>query len=69
MMQSQGVLSSVNSDSDDLARRLNTEAGKSMKYGGMSADDALKFVTINPAKQLHIEAKTGSLESGKTRTS
>ncbi len=65
MMQSRGVLTSVNSDSGDLARRLNTEAAKSMKYGGMSADDALKLVTINPAKQLHIEAKTGSLEVGK----
>ena len=65
MMQSQGVLTSVNSDSADLARRLNTEAGKSMKYGGMSADDALKLVTINPAKQLRIDAKTGSLEPGK----
>ncbi len=65
MMQSQGVLTSVNSDSADLARRLNTEAGKSMKYGGMSADDALKLVTINPAKQLRIDAQTGSLEPGK----
>ncbi len=65
MMQSQGVLVSINSDSADLARRLNTEAGKSMKYGGMSADDALKLVTINPAKQLRIDAKVGSLESGK----
>ncbi len=65
MMTSQGVLTSVNSDSADLARRLNTEAGKSMKYGGMSPDDALKLVTINPAKQLRVEAKVGSLEVGK----
>src|SRR5205085_493068 len=65
MLQSQGVNVSVNSDSADLARRLATEAGKSMKYGGMSADDALKLVTINPAKQLHIDAKVGSLEAGK----
>ena len=64
-MQSQGVLTSVNSDSADLARRLNTEAGKSTKYGGMSADDALKLVTINPARQLQIDAQTGSLEPGK----
>ncbi|MDQ6912550.1 MAG: amidohydrolase family protein [Verrucomicrobiota bacterium] len=65
MMTSQGVLTSVNSDSADLARRLNTEAGKSMKYGGMSPDDALKLVTINPAKQLRVDAKVGSLEVGK----
>jgi imidazolonepropionase-like amidohydrolase len=65
MMTEQGVLSSVNSDSADLSRRLNTEAGKSTKYGNMSPDDALKLVTINPARQLHIESKVGSLEPGK----
>jgi imidazolonepropionase-like amidohydrolase len=65
MMNGQGVVTSVNSDSADLARRLNTEAAKSMKYGGLTPDDALKLVTINPAKQLRIEAKVGSLEAGK----
>jgi imidazolonepropionase-like amidohydrolase len=65
MMLSRGVISSVNSDSDDLARRLNTEAGKSTKYGGLSPDEALKLVTIYPAKQLRIDGKTGSLEPGK----
>ena len=65
MMHQQGVLTSVNSDSADLARRLNTEAAKSMKYGGLSPDEALKLVTIYPAKQLRIDAKTGSLETGK----
>jgi imidazolonepropionase-like amidohydrolase len=65
MMNGQNVLTSVNSDSADLARRLNTEAAKSTKYGGMSPEDALKLVTINSAKQLRIDAKTGSLESGK----
>jgi imidazolonepropionase-like amidohydrolase len=65
MMNGQGVLTSVNSDSADLARRLNTEAAKSMKYGGLTPEDALKLVTINPAKQLRIDAKTGSLENGK----
>ncbi|HSV62508.1 MAG TPA: amidohydrolase family protein [Chthoniobacterales bacterium] len=65
MMNGQNVLTSVNSDSADLARRLNTEAGKSMKYGGLSPEDALKLVTINPAKQLRIDAKVGSLENGK----
>jgi len=65
MMHDQGVIASVNSDSADLARRLNTEAAKSMKYGGLSPEEALKLVTINSARQLHIEAKTGSLETGK----
>jgi Amidohydrolase family len=65
MMQSRGVVTSVNSDSGDLARRLNTEASKSTKYAAMPADEALKMVTIYPARQLHIDAKTGSLEPGK----
>jgi imidazolonepropionase-like amidohydrolase len=65
MMNGQGVVTSVNSDSADLARRLNTEAAKSTKYGGLTPEDALKLVTINPAKQLRIDAKTGSLENGK----
>lgn len=65
IMHEQRVLTSVNSDSPDLARRLNTEAAKSMKYGGMSAEEALKLVTIYPAQQLRIEAKVGSLEPGK----
>ena len=65
MMHGRGVLTSVNSDSDDLARRLNTEAGKSTKYGGLAPEEALKLVTIYPAKQLRIDARTGSLEPGK----
>ncbi len=65
MMHGRSVLTSVNSDSDDLARRLNTEAGKSIKYGGLSPEEALKLVTIYPAKQLQIDARTGSLEPGK----
>ncbi len=56
---------SFNSDSDELARRLNTEAAKAVKYGGVSPAEALKFVTLNPAKQLHIDHRVGSLESGK----
>jgi N-acetylglucosamine-6-phosphate deacetylase len=56
---------SFNSDSDELARRLNTEAGKAVKYGGLAPADALKFVTWNPAVQLGIEAQVGSLEQGK----
>ena len=65
IMHAQGVLTSVNSDSPDLARRLNTEAAKSTKYGGMPPEEALKMVTIYPAQQLRIEPKVGSLEVGK----
>ncbi|MEO6182251.1 MAG: amidohydrolase family protein, partial [Verrucomicrobiota bacterium] len=60
-----GVLVSFNSDSPDLARRLNTEAAKAVKYGGMPEQEALNLVTINPAKQLHIDKRVGSLEPGK----
>ena len=60
-----GVCVSFNSDSDEHARRLNTEAGKAVKYGGVQPHEALKFVTRNPAIQLGIDAQTGSLEAGK----
>ncbi|HTH25993.1 MAG TPA: amidohydrolase family protein [Vicinamibacterales bacterium] len=65
MMHKRGVLVSVNSDSAEHARRLNTEAAKSMHWGGLTEDEALSFVTINPAKQLKIDARVGSLEAGK----
>ena len=65
LMSSVGVLVSYNSDSNELARRMNTEAAKAVKYGGVSQEDALKFVTINPAKQLRIDQYVGSLEKGK----
>jgi imidazolonepropionase-like amidohydrolase len=65
LMRERGVLVSFNSDSDELARRLNWEAAKAVKYGGVSPADALAFVTINPAKQLGIEKRVGSLEAGK----
>ncbi len=65
LMHRAGVLVSFNSDSDELARRLNTEAGKAVKYGGVSPEEALEFVTANPAKQLKVDAKVGSLEPGK----
>ena len=48
-----------------MARRLNQEAAKSVKYGGMSEEDALKMVTINPAKMLHVDDKVGSIKVGK----
>ncbi|MCH8856667.1 MAG: amidohydrolase family protein, partial [Proteobacteria bacterium] len=64
-----GVVTSFNSDSDELARRLNTEAAKALRYGGkawgMSEAEALQFVTLNPARQLRIDHRVGSLEVGK----
>lgn len=65
LMRERGVLVSFKSDSSDLARRLNTEAAKAVKFGGVPETEALKFVTINPAKQLKIDARVGSLEPGK----
>jgi len=65
LMHDQGVLVSFNSDSDELARRMNLEAAKAVKYGGVSETEALKFVTINPAKQLKVDNRVGSLEAGK----
>ena len=60
-----GVLVSVNSDSAELMRHLNTEAAKAMKYGGLNETEALSLVTINPAKQLGIDNRVGSIEPGK----
>ena len=65
LMHDQGVVVSYNSDSDEQACRLNTEAAKAVKYGGVAPAEALKFVTINPAIQLHIDKRVGSLEPGK----
>lgn len=65
IMRERGVLVSFNSDSSDHARRMNLEAAKAVKYGGTSEEEALKFVTINPAKQLRIDRQAGSLEPGK----
>ncbi|MGD9689058.1 MAG: amidohydrolase family protein [Phycisphaerales bacterium] len=67
IMHEQGVVVSYNSDSDELARRLNVEAGKAIKYsdGRIAPEEALKFVTLNPARQLRIDDRVGSLEAGK----
>ena len=65
LMTRKGVLVSINSDSAELARHLNTEAAKSIKWGGLTDDEALALVTINPAKQLRIDNRVGSLEVGK----
>lgn len=65
LMHRRGALVSFNSDSSDVARRMNLEAAKAVKYGGLPEEEALKFVTLNPAKQLRIDAYAGSLEKGK----
>ena len=63
-MHKVGLNVAINSDDPEMARRLNQEAAKSIKYG-MSEEDALKMVTINPATMLHIQDETGSLKVGK----
>lgn len=65
LMWDRGVNVGFNSDDDELARRLNTEAAKAIKYGGVPRDEALKMVTLNPAKSLKIDQYVGSLEPGK----
>ncbi|MBW3599759.1 MAG: amidohydrolase, partial [Planctomycetes bacterium] len=65
LMHRAGVVVSFNSDDRELARHLNQEAAKAVKYGNVPPEEALKFVTINPAKQLRIEQHVGSLAPGK----
>ena len=65
MMAQYGVTVSLNSDSAERSRRLNTDAAKAMKWGGVTEDAALAMITINPAKQLRIDKRVGSLEVGK----
>lgn len=60
-----GVTVSINSDSGERIRRLNIDAAKMMKYGGVPEQEALKMITLNPAKQLGIDKRTGSIEVGK----
>ncbi|MGE3467576.1 MAG: amidohydrolase [Pyrinomonadaceae bacterium] len=60
-----GVNVSINSDSGERIRRLNIDAAKMMKYGGVPEQDALKMITLNPARQLGIDKRTGSIEVGK----
>lgn len=60
-----GVNTSINSDDAEMARRLNQEAAKSIKYGGLTEVQALKLVTLNPAKMLHLDDKVGSIKVGK----
>ncbi|MDA0940669.1 MAG: amidohydrolase family protein [Bacteroidetes bacterium] len=65
VLHNQGVVTAFNSDDAEMARRLNQEAAKAYKYGRVPEEEALKFVTLNPAKLLHIDHKTGSLKPGK----
>ncbi|MEP3480657.1 MAG: amidohydrolase family protein [Fuerstiella sp.] len=65
LMHEAGVIVSFNSDDAELATRLNQEAAKAVKYGGVSREEALKFVTLNPAIQLRIDQYVGSIEVGK----
>jgi len=65
ILNKMGLNVCINSDDAEMARRLNQEAAKSVKYGGMSEEDAFKMVTINPAKALHIQDKVGSIKVGK----
>jgi len=60
-----GVNVSINSDSEERIRRLNLDAAKMQKYGGVPEEEALKMITLNPAKQLGIDKRTGSIEQGK----
>lgn len=65
IMQKQGITVAINSDDGEMARRLNQEAAKTVKYGGMTELEAWKMVTINPAKLLHIDNRVGSIKEGK----
>ncbi|WP_300597240.1 amidohydrolase family protein [Niabella sp.] len=65
LMQQLGLNVCINSDDPEMARRLNQEAAKTIKYGGVSEEDALKMVTLNPAKALHIDNRVGSIKVGK----
>jgi imidazolonepropionase-like amidohydrolase len=65
LMTRRGVIVSINSDDAEEATHLNQEAAKSMKFGGLSHDEALKLVTLNPAMQLGIDKRVGSIDAGK----
>ncbi len=65
LMQKAGLNVAINSDDPEMARRLNQEAAKSVKYTAMNEEDALKMVTLNPAIMLHVADRTGSIKTGK----
>ena len=64
-MHDEGVIVAFNSDDEEMARRLNQEAAKAVTYGQVSEEEALKFVTINPATMLHVQNRVGSIKVGK----
>jgi imidazolonepropionase-like amidohydrolase len=65
IMHEVGVTVAFNSDDSEMIRRLNQEAAKAVKYGGVSEEEAFKFITLNPAKLLHLENRIGSIKVGK----
>ncbi|TRX34933.1 amidohydrolase family protein [Flavobacterium sp. ZT3R18] len=65
ILHNQGVIVAYNSDDAEMSRRLNQEAAKAVKYGNISEEEAWKFVTLNPAKLLHLDDKIGSIKVGK----
>jgi imidazolonepropionase-like amidohydrolase len=65
IMHNVGVTTAINSDDGEMSRRLNQEAAKTVKYGGVSEEEAWKMVTLNPAKLLHLDSRVGSLKVGK----
>ena len=65
IMHNAGVTVAINSDDAEMSRRLNQEAAKSIKYGGVTEEEAWKFVTLNPAKLLHLDKRVGSIKVGK----
>jgi imidazolonepropionase-like amidohydrolase len=65
IMHNVGIVTAINSDDAEMSRRLNQEAAKAIKYGGVSEEEAWKMVTLNPAKLLHLDDKVGSLKVGK----
>jgi imidazolonepropionase-like amidohydrolase len=65
LLNQMGIVTAINSDDAEMGRRLNQEAAKGIKYGGMSEEEALKMVTLNPAKLLHLDDRMGSIKEGK----
>jgi imidazolonepropionase-like amidohydrolase len=65
ILSKQGITTAINSDDAEMGRRLNQEAAKAVKYGGVSQVEAWKMVTLNPAKLLHLDARMGSVKVGK----
>ena len=66
IMNREGVVTAINSDDAEMGRRLNQEAAKTVRYGGTLEEDALKMVTLNPAKLLHLDNTMGSIKVGKS---